>query len=107
VIGWGETLRLELESRYPGIHVTTATPFYIGTEMFKGVHSPIVPIVQPETAARKIIEAMEKNRIYARMPWLVYTMPFFKGILPQRWFDALIGKWFGIYSSMKNFQGHR
>jgi short-subunit dehydrogenase len=105
VIGWGETLRLELESRYPGIHVTTATPFYIGTEMFKGVHSPIVPIVKPETAARKIIEAMERNRIYARMPWLVHTMPFFKGILPQRWFDALIGRWFGIYSSMKNFQG--
>lgn len=106
VLGWSETLRLELEARHTGLHVTSVTPFYIGTEMFKGVRSPIVPIVNPETAAKQIIRAIEKNRIYCRMPSIVYAMPFFKGILPQRWYDALIGKWFGIYSSMKAFRGH-
>ncbi len=106
VLGWGETLRLELESQYEGLHVTSVTPFYIGTGMFKGVRSPIVPIVHPESAARQIIRAIEKNHIYCRMPWIVYAMPFFKGILPQRWYDTLIGKWFGIYTSMRDFQGH-
>jgi all-trans-retinol dehydrogenase (NAD+) len=105
VIGWSETLRLELESKSMGLHVTTVTPFYISTGMFEGVRSPIVPIVKPESAARQIINAIEKNKVFCRMPWIVYTMPFFKGILPQRWFDALIGKWFGIYSSMQQFKG--
>jgi short-subunit dehydrogenase len=105
VIGWSETLRLELESKSKGLHVTTVTPFYISTGMFEGVKSPIVPIVKPESAARQIINAIEKNKIFCRMPWIVYAMPFFKGILPQRWFDVLIGKWFGIYSSMHQFKG--
>jgi all-trans-retinol dehydrogenase (NAD+) len=105
VIGWSETLRLELESKSKGLHVTTVTPFYISTGMFEGVKSPIVPIVKPASAARQIINAIEKNKVFCRMPWIVYAMPFFKGILPQRWFDALIGKWFGIYSSMEQFKG--
>ena len=105
VIGWSETLRLELESKSKGLHVTTVTPFYISTGMFEGVKSPIVPIVKPASAARQIISAIEKNKVFCRMPWIVYAMPFFKGILPQRWFDALIGKWFGIYSSMEQFKG--
>lgn len=105
VIGWSETLRLELENKSKDLHVTTVTPFYISTGMFEGVKSPIVPIVKPESAARQIINAIEKNKIFCRMPWIVYVMPFFKGILPQRWFDVLIGKWFGIYSSMEQFKG--
>ncbi|MGL6268687.1 MAG: SDR family oxidoreductase [Chitinophagaceae bacterium] len=105
VIGWSETLRLELESKSKDLHVTTVTPFYISTGMFEGVKSPIVPIVKPESAARQIISAIEKNKVFCRMPWIVYLMPFFKGILPQRWFDVLIGKWFGIYSSMEQFKG--
>lgn len=106
VIGWSETLRIELESKSKDLHVTTVTPFYISTGMFEGVKSPIVPIVNPASAARQIIHAIEKNKIFCRMPWIVYAMPFFKGILPQRWFDAMIGKWFGIYSSMQQFKGH-
>lgn len=105
VIGWSETLRIELESKSKDLHVTTVTPFYISTGMFEGVKSPIVPIVKPASAARQIIHAIEKNKIFCRMPWIVYAMPFFKGILPQRWFDSIIGKWFGIYSSMEQFKG--
>jgi hypothetical protein len=106
VLGWSESLRLELESQHSGLHLTSVTPFYISTGMFRGVRSPIVPIVRPESAARQIVRAVEKNRIYCRMPWIVYAMPFFKGILPQRWYDTLIGKWFGIHRSMSEFQGH-
>jgi short-subunit dehydrogenase len=105
VIVWSETLRIELESKSKGLHITTVTPFYISTGKFEGVKSTIVPIVKPTPAARQIISAIEKNKIFCRMPRIVYTMPFIKGILPQRWFDALIGKWFGIYSSMEQFKG--
>lgn len=105
VIGWSESVRLELEARGSDLHVTTVTPFYISTGMFEGVRSPIVPIVRPVRAARKILDDVERNRIFSRMPWIVFAMPFFRGILPQRWFDVLIGKWFGIHDSMRGFRG--
>lgn len=105
-IGWSDSLRLELELISKNIKVTTVTPYYISTGMFDGVKSPIIPIVKPETAANKIIKAIKKNRIFIRMPWLVYTLPFIKGILPVRWFYFIIGKGFGVYKSMNEFKGH-
>ncbi|MCD4833615.1 MAG: SDR family oxidoreductase [Bacteroidales bacterium] len=106
-IGWSDSLRLEMEQISKNIRVTTVTPYYISTGMFDGVKSPIIPIVKPETAANKIIKAIKKNRIFIRMPWLVYTLFFIKGILPVRWFDFIIGKGFGVYKSMNEFKGHQ
>lgn len=105
VIGWSESVRLELEAISKDLHVTTVTPSYINTGMFEGVRSPIVPILKPDTAARQIIAGVKKNKIYVRMPWIVYTVPFFKGILPQRWLDVFVGKWFGFHRSMDAFKG--
>jgi all-trans-retinol dehydrogenase (NAD+) len=105
LVGWSDSLRIELD-RMPGqLHVTTVTPFYINTGMFSGVKSPIVPILDPVRVAAKIIRATEKNRIWCRMPGIVYAIPLFKGLLPQRWFDIVVGKWFGIYRSMVDFKG--
>ncbi len=105
VVGWSDSLRIELETSHANVHVTTVTPFYINTGMFSGVTSPIVPILDPVKAAGRIIRATERNRIWCRMPGIVYAIPFFKGILPQRWFDVIVGKWFGIYRSMEDFKG--
>jgi short-subunit dehydrogenase len=105
VIGWSESLRLELEEEKTGIRVTTVTPYYIDTGMFSGVKSPIIPLLKPEKVSKKIIVAIEKNRIFSRMPWLVYAIPFVKGIMPQRWFDFILGKVYRVYSSMDSFKG--
>lgn len=106
-IGWSDSLRLELEQIAKGVKVTTVTPYYISTGMFDGVKSRIIPIVRPETAANKIVRAIQKNKIFVRMPWLVYFLPFIKGILPVRWFDLIIGKGFGVYKTMNEFKGHQ
>lgn len=105
VIGWSESVRLELEAISKDLHVTTVTPSYINTGMFKGVRSPVVPVLKPEKAARKIIAGVKKNNIYVRLPWIVYALPFMKGILPQRWLDVFVGKWFGFHKSMDTFKG--
>ena len=107
VIGWSESLRLELEGNSSGIKVTTVTPYLIDTGMFEGVRSPIIPLLKPSRVARDIIQSIEKNRIFSRMPALVYAIPFFKGVLPQRIFDYVVGKLFGVYKSMDTFKGRQ
>ena len=105
MIGWSESLRLELEANSSNIKVTTVTPYLIDTGMFNGVQSTIIPILKPEHVAKGIIRSIEKNKIFSRMPWLVYAIPFFKGILPQKTFDFVVGKLFGVYKSMDTFKG--
>jgi len=106
-IGWSDSLRIEMEQLTKNVKVTTVTPYYISTGMFDGVKSPIIPIVKPEKAADKIICGIQKNKVFVRMPWLVYTLPFIKGILPLRWFDFIIGKGFGVYKTMEEFKGRQ
>jgi short-subunit dehydrogenase len=106
VLGWSESLRLEMENLKTGIKITTVTPSYINTGMFEGAKvNFLLPNLTPEKAARKIIHGIEKNRIFVRMPALVYLVPFLKGILPARWFDVLIGKGLRVYASMDDFKG--
>lgn len=105
VIGWGESIRIELEQISKNLHVTTVTPSYISTGMFDGVRSPLVPIVCPQKAARAIINGVKKNKIFVRIPWIVFAIPILKGLLPVRWIDFLAGKIFGFHKSMDHFKG--
>jgi len=103
--GWSDSLRLEMENAGTGVKVLTVTPYYIATGMFEGVKSPVIPILKPEKVARKIIRAIEKNKSVLRTPRIIYLLPLVKGILPKSLLDIVIGKFFGIYSSMDKFKG--
>jgi len=105
VVGWSESLRLEMEETRSQVKITTVTPFYISTGMFEGVKSSIIPIVKPHVAVRKIIYGIEHDKLYVRMPGIVYWIYFVKGLLPVRWFDTVVGKWFGMHKSMDEFKG--
>ncbi|MEI8075677.1 MAG: SDR family oxidoreductase [Bacteroidota bacterium] len=105
VVGWSDSLLLEMKIAQTNVQVTTVTPFYISTGMFDGVKSSIVPIVKPEVAVRKIIKGLENNRRYVRMPGIVNWVPLFKGILPAFLFDIIVGQWLGMYRSMDDFKG--
>lgn len=105
VVGWSDSLLLEMRNAKTNVQVTTVTPFYISTGMFEGVKSSIVPIVKPEVAVKKIIKGLEHNQRYVRMPGIIYWVPLFKGILPASLFDLVVGKWFGMYRSMDDFKG--
>ena len=108
VIGWSDSLRIEMEKLGTGVRVTTATPYYISTGMFAGVQSSIfIPITKPEVAAKKILRAAEKNKLYVRMPPIVHILPFVKGILPARAFDLVVGKFLKVYKTMDEFTGRR
>ncbi len=107
VVGWSDSLLLEMKNANTNVQVTTVTPFYISTGMFHGVKSNIVPIVKPEIAVKKIIRGLERNRRFVRMPGIIYWVPLFKGILPAFLFDIIVGEWFGMYRSMNDFKGRQ
>lgn len=105
MIGWSDSLRLELERANSAVRVTTVTPYYIDTGMFAGVRSPVIPILKPEAAARQIVRAVERDRAFLRMPRIVALVPLLRGLLPVRWFDRIVGDWLGVYRSMDEFRG--
>ena len=107
VLGWSESLRLELESMVGDLHVTTVTPGYIDTGMFDGVKSPLLlPLLKPKAIVDAIIKGVEKNKLFVRKPFMVSSLTFVKGILPTRAFDWFVGSVLGVYKSMDEFKGH-
>ena len=111
VIGWSDSVRIELEQMGSRVKVTTIAPYYIKTGMFNGVKSPIVPLMKPEYAARQIIRAIEKDSLVKVVTKLIpvpyHFVRFMQGILPIRLFDWVFGEVFGIYHSMDNFTGRK
>ena len=106
LIGWSESLRVEMENNQSRIHVTTVEPSYIKTGMFAGVKPPLLtPLLEPEHISRAIIRAVQQNKIVLRKPFMVKLIPFLKGIMPIRLFDLVAGKLFNVYSSMETFKG--
>jgi short-subunit dehydrogenase len=106
VMGWSESLRIELEREGKKLHVTTVAPSYINTGMFDGAKAPLVtPILKPEYITDLIIAAIKRNQILLLAPSSVRLLPILRGILPTRWFDFIGGKVFGIYDTMANFIG--
>ncbi len=106
VIGWSDSVRIEMERQKIEVGVTTVTPYYINTGMFDGVRS-LIPILKPERVARKIVRAIGKNRIILSMPFSMHFIRFSQGLLPIWLFDWFTGSVLGIYKTMDHFTGRK
>lgn len=107
VIGWSDSVRIELKQARSHVRMTTVAPYFINTGMFDGVHSRILPILEPEATARKIVRAIERNKDFKGIPFGFHFIRFWQGLLPTSWFDTIFGGWFGIFSAMDNFTGRK
>lgn len=105
MVGWSDSLRVELQEAKSSIHVTTVMPYYINTGMFDGVRSPIIPILEPDDVITKIFKAIDQKKVFLYMPRIIYLVPFLYALLPTRVFDFVVGRIFGIYRSMSEFRG--
>ena len=106
VIGWSESLRLEMETDAPNVKVLTVTPSYINTGMFEGVKLPLLtPMLEPEEFVERVMKGIERNEINLKAPFVVNALPILKGVLPTRIFDVVAGDIFGVYKSMDTFKG--
>ncbi len=107
VVGWSDSLRIELHRRASKVRVTTVAPYYINTGMFDGIKSRFFPILDAEKTSRKIIRAIERNIDFRGIPWSYHFFRLCQGLLPVSWFDTIIGNWLGVYSVMDNFKGRK
>lgn len=107
VIGWTESMRVELKQAHSHVRVTSVAPYFINTGMFDGVNSKVFPILDPENTAAKIIRAVEVGKSFRGIPFAYHFIRIWQGLLPNFLFDFIFGKVFGVYSVMDHFTGRR
>lgn len=107
VIGWTESMRVELKQARSHVRVTSVAPYFINTGMFDGVNSKVFPILDPEKTAAKIIRAVEVGKSFRGIPFAYHFIRIWQGLLPNFLFDSIFGKIFGVYSVMEHFTGRR
>ncbi|MFT4232705.1 MAG: SDR family NAD(P)-dependent oxidoreductase [Leucobacter sp.] len=107
MIGWSESLRLELAREgHDHVAVTTFCPSYISTGMFEGARGPLLtPIMTPVRAARAAWEGMVAGTPIVSKPWTVKLAMALRGVLPTSAWDAIADRVFHVYSSMDRFTG--
>lgn len=107
-VGFDESLRVELAQVAPGVRTTVVCPFYIDTGMFEGVRTRIpwlLPILQPEPVARRIVDSIERDRAALILPPVVRLLPALR-VLPPRLFDRVMDL-LGVNATMDHFTGRR
>lgn len=107
VIGWSDSVRIELKQMKSKVRFTTIAPYFINTGMFDGVKSRIFPILKPEPTSRKIIKAIEKNRNFKGIPFGYHFIRFCQALLPTSLFDYIFGEVVGIFHAMDQFKGRK
>jgi all-trans-retinol dehydrogenase (NAD+) len=105
-VGFDESLRAELRRVAPAIRTTVVCPYYIRTGLFEGAKSRfplLLPLLDEEKVARRIVRGIARNERKLVMPALVRTIPWVR-LLPISWFDA-VAEILGINASMDEFRG--
>jgi len=106
VIGWSESLRLEMEKLKTGVGVTAVIPSYIKTGMFDGVKAPIlVPLLETDDIVDLMLKGIAAGKRSIQAPFMVKLVPLIKALLPYKLFDWVAGNLLGVYKSMESFEG--
>jgi all-trans-retinol dehydrogenase (NAD+) len=106
VIGFSESLRLELEMLgHRHVAVTTVCPSYVSTGLFEGARAPrTTRLLTPDRLADLVVRSVLANRAFVLTPWLVKVTPILKGVLPSRMFYMVAGL-LGVNTSMIEWKG--
>lgn len=108
VLGWTDSLRLEMEKLNTGVNVTSVIPSYIKTGMFDGVKAPLlVPLLETEDIVDRMLKGIAVRKREIKAPFMVRTVPLLKALLPYKAFDWLAGSLLGVYGSMDSFKGRK
>jgi all-trans-retinol dehydrogenase (NAD+) len=107
VIGWSDSVRLELkQAGYHHVKVTTVCPYYTRTGMFEGAKSaPLLPILDPADVVDEAWKATLAGRPFVVLPKTVQLAEILKGVVPTEVRDFLADRVFGLYHTMDDFTG--
>ncbi|NXT99334.1 RDHE2 dehydrogenase, partial [Buphagus erythrorhynchus] len=107
-IGFAESIDIEMRAlRKTGIKTTIVCPFTINTGMFDGVKSKwphVLPLLDPEYVAERIVSAVRQNQEMLFIPRILYVLYFFKSCLPVK-AAVLLLDYFGGLDLMNTFKG--
>jgi all-trans-retinol dehydrogenase (NAD+) len=117
-VGFDESLRGEMRNTCPEIKTTVVCPGYINTGMFSGAKmrstipalQPLVdylmPVLEPDYVAEKIITAIKRNQTILVMPKFAYTSYLFRAVTPTYLLDIAFDI-LGVSRSMEKFEQTR
>ena len=107
VIGWSDSVRLELkQAGFDHVKVTTVCPYYVGTGMFDGAKSaPLLPILDPAEVVDEAWKATLEGEPFVVMPKAVQLSEMLKGVVPIGVRDFIADHVIGVYHSMEDFTG--
>ena len=105
VIGWSDSVRLELkQAGLDHVKVTTVCPYYVRTGMFDGARSaPLLPILDPADVVEEAWGAMLAGRPFVVMPKTVMLSEMLKGVVPTGVRDFIADHVIGVYHTMDDF----
>ncbi|CAI9155229.1 unnamed protein product [Rangifer tarandus platyrhynchus] len=108
--GFAESLHFELRLlQKTNIKTTIICPYFIQTGMFEGCSTncpSLLPILEPEYAVRKIVDAILQENLYLYMPKFIYFMVFLKSFLPLK-LGLLLAEYLGTFNVMDGFTDSR
>lgn len=90
--GFNESLRAELRAGKIAVNTLAVCPYYIDTGMFDGVRTRwplLLPILQEEQVATKVLDAIEAGRRKLVLPPIVNLLPALR-VLPVGVFDRVM-----------------
>jgi all-trans-retinol dehydrogenase (NAD+) len=107
-VGFDEALRTELRRQGAPVRTTIVGTYYIDTGMFAGVKTRVswlLPILDPQRVADRVLRAIERDEQRLILPWFAYAL-FPVKVLPIPVVDWLLDL-FGISRNMDEFTGRR
>jgi short-subunit dehydrogenase len=107
VIGWSDSVRLELkQAGFDHVKVTTVCPYYVRTGMFDGARSaPLLPLLDPSEVVDEAWSAMLAGRPFVVLPKTVMLSEMLKGVVPTGVRDFIADHVIGVYHTMDDFTG--
>lgn len=106
VVGFDDALRHELRAADANVATTVVCPFWVNTGFSAGVKTRfpwLLPILEPDDVADRIVRAVLRRRRRLSLPWLIKTVPALRA-LPPRVTDP-VADFLGVNTMMEDFTG--
>ena len=96
---------MQLTKSGSAVRCTMVAPSYIDTGMFDGVKMRfplLLPILEQERVADRIVKAVRRGTAEVQMPALVNTIDALRGLLPTVVFDS-VSRMLGVSVALDDF----